>query len=65
MCIQRLIDNLDRDLKRVIEDGNVSLDSVMNFDDIKEQIRSKVAEIPACTRASCRAYRSPLSKTCT
>lgn len=43
LILQKLIDNLDRDLKYAIEEeGKLELDSVTNYDDVKEEIKCKV-----------------------
>lgn len=43
LILQKLIDNLDRDLKYAIEEeGKLELDSVTNYDDVREEIKRKV-----------------------
>jgi DNA polymerase epsilon subunit 1 len=41
--LQQLIDHLDRDLHyAIVEEGKMGLDSVTNYDDVKEEIKHKV-----------------------
>lgn len=50
LILQKLIDNLDRDLKYAIEEeGKLELDGVTNYDDVKQEIKRKVGPYgPAC-----------------
>lgn len=50
VILQKLIENLDRDLKYAIEEeGKLELDVVTNYDDVKEEIKRKVgAHLSAC-----------------
>jgi hypothetical protein len=50
VILQKLIENVDRDLKHAIEEeGKVELDVVTNYDDVKEEINCKVgAHFSAC-----------------
>lgn len=44
MIPQGLINNLDRDLKYAIEEeGKLELESVTNYDEVKEDIKLKVS----------------------
>lgn len=60
--MQKLIDNLDRDLKYAIEEeGKLELDVVTNYDDVKEEIKSKVgSHLPACIVCKQFSIFSPL-----
>lgn len=41
--LQKLIEHLDRDLQyAIVEEGKLDLDSVTNYDNIKEEIKLKV-----------------------
>jgi DNA polymerase epsilon subunit 1 len=44
--LQQLIDHLDRDLHyAIVEEGKMGLDSVTNYDDVKEEIKHKVVPL--------------------